>query len=135
MKELLIYTPKFCIHQVMEKRWFFWELDWVYLEKSIYFSAIVNPFDKWYGTRALWHVILTVDVVILKTMTWQDIHHNFRNTQPKQTIQFRFSFFFQKQMTFVVIYLDNEDIGNFQWINKSQILSLYTQVPSWYHKT
>ena len=116
---LLIYTPKGCFCHEMENNWFALGLVMVYEKKlhllfnnKKYFWKII-----WHKSTATWNNYCLC-CYFWKTMTWHDIHQNFRNAKPRKIIEFRFQTFFCKDITYVVVNPGNQYKWNYQWINK-----------------
>ena len=113
--EFLIYTTEGCLHHVMDKHWFYWEPDLVYL----LFQKKLNHFEKLYGTRSLRHVRIAVDVVTFEK-PWNDMTFIRISGIPNldKSLHFFLRNCFCKQITFVVLYPYNQDKVNYQLINK-----------------
>ena len=78
---------------------------------------MINPFDKLYGTRALQHVIITVDVVSFEKLLHDMILIIMSGIpNPDKSLNFVFQTCCYKlsHRTFVVLYPDNQDKVNYQ---------------------
>ena len=136
LMEMLVYTPNGCHHCVIEKGWFFWELYLVYSQKIYLLFNNNNTFEKLYNTRALQHVRINVDFVSFEK-PWDDMIfiRILGITNPDKSL----NFIFQnccckpKQINFVVLCTYNQDKVNYKLMNKWHILSIYTQLPSYYY--